>query len=182
MNSNSGQGVSPKELSKRLNEVKISSERSNKGIKPKRKPLLPAPDLPPQLNPAKAHLYNIRRPRKAHYGFAVTSDVMVDHALRWHQGRFTREDFDRADLSDVEVICVGAAEEHLELNPEDPRLEFPLVQTPDGLRPCIAIYDSHLGSGWTLDAEKERKQIEFIRSELRLPETQEPMWYFSNCR
>ncbi|EIW81304.1 hypothetical protein CONPUDRAFT_153853 [Coniophora puteana RWD-64-598 SS2] len=144
--------------------------------------LLPAPLLPPQLNPAKAHLYNVRRPRRAHYGFAVTSDILVEHALRWYSTEFTREDFDRADPILVRTVAVGAAEEHLELDPEHPILEFPLVETPDGLRPCIAIYDSHIRSSWNLDEEKERKQIEVIKRELMLPETQEPMWYYSNCR
>ncbi|EIW81288.1 hypothetical protein CONPUDRAFT_165474 [Coniophora puteana RWD-64-598 SS2] len=182
MDSDNDHGVSAKDLSDRLEQIKISSERSNKNKNPERKPLLPAPYLPPQLNPAKAHLYNVRRPRKAYYGFAVTSDSMVDHALRWYKGRFTREEFDRADLSHVEIICVGAAAKHLELDTEHPRLEFPLAETPDGLRPCIAIYNSHKRSDWNLDAEKEREQIDFIRSELRLPETQEAMWYFANCR
>ncbi|EIW81302.1 hypothetical protein CONPUDRAFT_153851 [Coniophora puteana RWD-64-598 SS2] len=188
MDSDSGHGISAKDLSDRLEQIQMSSGHSNEDTKPNRKPnraqkpLLPAHLLPHQLNPAKAHLYNVQRPRKAYYGFAVTSDAMVDHALRWYEGRFTREDFDCADLSHVEIICVGAAAKHLELNPEHRRLEFPLVETPDGLRPCIAIYNSHERSGWNLDAEKESEQLEFIRSELRLPETQEAMWYFANCR
>ncbi|EIW81305.1 hypothetical protein CONPUDRAFT_153854 [Coniophora puteana RWD-64-598 SS2] len=158
------------DVNEKLEQFQVSSTHSSGK-------LLPSPYLPPELAYAEAHYPN-RRPRRAFFGFAVSSDILLDYALRWYQGILTREMLEGFDPFWVGDIWAGAAKKHLEIDAAHPRVNVPIVETPDGLKPCVAIFDSYDRDGWTLAEEKETEYIEFIRSELGLPETQEPMWYY----
>ncbi|EIW81312.1 hypothetical protein CONPUDRAFT_153862 [Coniophora puteana RWD-64-598 SS2] len=159
------------DVDEKLRQLQVSSKASN-GT------LLPSPYLPPELNVNEAPRNQDRRPRRAFFGFVVSEDIMIDYTLRWYQGTFTRESLKSIDPAWVGVICMAAAQDHLEVDPDHPRIRIPMVETPDGLKPCVSIYDSYDRLGWSLAEEKETEYIELIRSELGLPEIQEPMWYY----
>ncbi|EIW81303.1 hypothetical protein CONPUDRAFT_153852 [Coniophora puteana RWD-64-598 SS2] len=161
------------DINEKLRLFQVSSKLSNGE-------LLPALQLPPELSIVNSPPN--QPPRRAFYGFVVSKDILTDYALRWYQGKFTRESFKTINCAWVNTICIGAAKRHLELDPEHPRIRIPPVDTPDGTKPCVSIYDNHYVPGWNLDVETETRFIEFIRTELELPKTQEPMWYYCHGR
>ncbi|EIW81287.1 hypothetical protein CONPUDRAFT_165473 [Coniophora puteana RWD-64-598 SS2] len=163
-----------------LNELDIKLRQFQLSSKPSNGKLLPSPYLPPELNISETP--QNKPPRRAFYGFAVSTDLMLDYALRWYERILTRESLKDVDPFWVTDIWAGAAHQHLELDPVHPRLNVPMVETPDGLQPCVAIYDSYDMIRWNLNEEEETEFLEFIKSELGLPESQEPLWYYCHGR